>query len=118
MSFIVIGRYSRAGRNRKSKKWKSLARRRSRWPADAAVALTLAATSRAINSNVDSWRLGAFGSSINSTLRHSGLQFLQQHVERLGQTRLELVFALDDRFVHAGAAITSSDFTVRNSCSA
>src|SRR5438067_7439304 len=32
------------------------------------------------------------------------LQLLDEHVERLGQSRLERVLALHDRFVHAGAA--------------
>src|SRR5262245_39728481 len=32
------------------------------------------------------------------------LQLFQEHVERLGQTRLEHVLALDDRLVHARAA--------------
>src|SRR5216684_1748899 len=32
------------------------------------------------------------------------LQLLDEHVERLGQARLERVLALDDRLVHAGAA--------------
>src|SRR6266436_7568481 len=32
------------------------------------------------------------------------LQLLDEHVERLGQARLERVLALDDRLVHAGAS--------------
>src|SRR5207248_3640636 len=33
-----------------------------------------------------------------------GLQLLDEHVERLGEPRLERVLSLDDRLVHAGPA--------------
>jgi hypothetical protein len=44
-----------------------------------------------------------------------GLHFLDQHVERFRRAGAQGVVALDERLVDLGAALTSSDLTVRSS---
>ena len=48
--------------------------------------------------------LGERVDSTSSTFRHKRLELLDEHVEALGQARLQRVVALDDGLVHARAA--------------
>src|SRR5713226_8679555 len=51
------------------------------------------------------WDRGLLGRRLHQLdVQAERLQLLDEHVERLGQARLERVLALDDRLVHAGAA--------------
>src|SRR5229473_2778248 len=51
------------------------------------------------------WDRGLLGRRLHQLdVQAERLQLLDEHVERLGQARLERVLALDDRLVHAGAS--------------
>ena len=85
-------------------------------PAAAAAAPTLAATSRAISSRVDSCLRGAFGSSMSSTLRQSDCSSFRSTLNDSGRPDSSLCSPLTIASYMRVRPMTSSDFTVRNSC--
>src|SRR6185503_1199967 len=84
--------------------------------AAAAAALALAATSRAISSSVDSCLRGAFGSSISSTFRQSNCSSLRSTLNDSGKPDSSTCSPLTIASYMRVRPMTSSDFTVRNSC--